>query len=136
MKYEMIIYWSDEDDTFVAEFPQLPGCMAHGSSQDAALRNALEAVGFRLETAKETGDPIPTPRGGRLIFVYEARLCLTVRRRTASSWSMGSRTVYSLLRYALALTRYIASGHFSSRSSCPACGFSQRSRAAFQIVSK
>jgi predicted RNase H-like HicB family nuclease len=68
MKYEVIIYWSDEDGAFVAEVPELPGCMAHGATQEAALRNAQEAVDFRLETAKQVGDPIPAPRGRRLIF--------------------------------------------------------------------
>jgi predicted RNase H-like HicB family nuclease len=68
MKYEVIIYWSAEDDAFVAEVPELPGCMAHGPTQEAALRSAQEAVDLRVETARELGDPIPEPRGRRLIF--------------------------------------------------------------------
>lgn len=67
-KYEIIIYWSDEDQAFVAEVPELPGCMAHGSSQEAALGNIQEAIGLWLDTAKEFGDPIPAPKGRRLIF--------------------------------------------------------------------
>ncbi|CBE67702.1 MAG: type II toxin-antitoxin system HicB family antitoxin [Candidatus Methylomirabilis oxygeniifera] len=67
-KYEVIIYWSDEDQAFVAEAPELPGCMAHGASQEAALVNIQEAIGLWLDTAKEFGDPIPIPKGRRLIF--------------------------------------------------------------------
>ena len=67
-KYEVIIYWSKEDDAYVAEVPQLAGCAAHGDSQEEALRNAQEAIGLWLETAKEFGDPIPEPVGRRLVF--------------------------------------------------------------------
>jgi predicted RNase H-like HicB family nuclease len=68
MKYEVIIYWSAEDGAFIAEVPELPGCMAHGPTQEAALRNAQEAVDLRIETARELGEQIPEPRGRRLIF--------------------------------------------------------------------
>jgi predicted RNase H-like HicB family nuclease len=68
MKYEVIIYWSNDDDAFVADVPELAGCMAHGSSQEIARRNAQAAVELWLETAREFGDPIPTPRGRRLVF--------------------------------------------------------------------
>lgn len=68
MKYEVIIYWSNEDEAFVADVPELPGCMAHGPSQETALRNAQDAVELWLETAREMGDQIPEPRGRRLIF--------------------------------------------------------------------
>ncbi len=67
-KYEVIIYWSQEDDAYVAEVPQLAGCAAHGDSQEEALRNAQEAVSLWLETAREFGDPIPEPVGRRLVF--------------------------------------------------------------------
>jgi predicted RNase H-like HicB family nuclease len=67
-KYEDIIYWSQEDDAFIAEVPELPGCAAHGPTQEAALANAQEAIRLWLDTAKEFGDPIPEPRGRRLIF--------------------------------------------------------------------
>ncbi|HLC30332.1 MAG TPA: type II toxin-antitoxin system HicB family antitoxin [Dehalococcoidia bacterium] len=67
-KYETIIYWSDEDQAFVAEIPELPGCMAHGTSQEEALANAKEAIELWLDTAKEFGDPIPEPKGRRLIY--------------------------------------------------------------------
>ena len=67
-KYEIIIYWSNEDQAFVAEVPELPGCMAHGNSPEAALANAKEAIQLWLDTAKEFGDPIPEPKGERLML--------------------------------------------------------------------
>ena len=67
-RYEVIIYWSVEDQAFVAEVPELPGCAAHGTTQEAALANAKEAIALWIETAKEFGDPIPEPKGRRLIF--------------------------------------------------------------------
>lgn len=67
-KYEVIIYWSDEDGAFVAEVPELPGCAAHGSTQEAALASAQEAIRLWVETAEEFGDPVPKPKGRRLIF--------------------------------------------------------------------
>lgn len=67
-RYEIIIYWSEEDQAYIAEVPELPGCMAHGESQEAALANAKEAIHLWLDTAKEFGDPIPEPKGRRLIL--------------------------------------------------------------------
>jgi len=67
-KYETIIYWSDEDQSFVADIPELPGCMAHGASPDEALANAQEAMQLWLDTAREFGDPIPEPKGHRLVY--------------------------------------------------------------------
>jgi predicted RNase H-like HicB family nuclease len=67
-KYEVIIYWSDEDQAFVAEVPELAGCAAHGPTQEAALTNAQDAIRLWLDTAKEFGDPIPAPKGRRLIL--------------------------------------------------------------------
>ena len=52
-KYETIIYWSEEDHVFIAEVPELPGCMAHGDSQDEALSNVKEAIQLWLDTARE-----------------------------------------------------------------------------------
>ncbi|KAB2849351.1 MAG: type II toxin-antitoxin system HicB family antitoxin [Hyphomicrobiaceae bacterium] len=65
-KYEIIIFWSDEDQAFVAEVPELAGCMAHGSSPDEALKQAQAAIGLWIETAREFGDPVPVPKGRRL----------------------------------------------------------------------
>jgi predicted RNase H-like HicB family nuclease len=67
-KYEVIIYWSREDQVFIAEVPELPGCMAHGSTQQVALANANEAIQLWLNTANEFGDPIPEPKGERLML--------------------------------------------------------------------
>jgi predicted RNase H-like HicB family nuclease len=67
-KYEVVIYWSAEDQTHIAEVPELPGCIAHGSTQQAALANANEAVQLWIDTAKESGDPVPDPKGERLML--------------------------------------------------------------------
>jgi len=67
-KYEVIIYWSAEDQAFIAEVPELAGCAAHGSTHEAALANAHQAIELWLETAVEFGDPIPEPKGRRLIL--------------------------------------------------------------------
>lgn len=67
-RYEVLIYWSDEDDAFVAEVPELPGCMAHGESHEVALQSAMEAVALWIETAREFGDPIPEPKGRKLAY--------------------------------------------------------------------
>ena len=67
-KYEVIIYWSDEDQAFIAELPELPGCMAHGESQESALKNAQEAIQLWIDTANEFGDSVPVPKGRRLML--------------------------------------------------------------------
>ena len=67
-KYEIILYWSDADRAFVAEVPELPGCMAHGDTQEAALMNVNQAMDLWIDTAKEFGDPIPEPKGERLML--------------------------------------------------------------------
>ena len=67
-KYEIIIYWSNEDGVYVAEAPELPGCTAHGDTQEAALEHIGQAVDLWLETAREFGDPIPAPKGERLML--------------------------------------------------------------------
>jgi predicted RNase H-like HicB family nuclease len=67
-KYEIIIYWSNEDHVFIAEVPELPGCVAHGDTQAAALANASEAIQLWIDTAVEFGDPVPEPKGHRLML--------------------------------------------------------------------
>ena len=67
-KYKIIIYWSNEDDVFVAEVPELPGCAAHGDSQAEALEQVGQAIDLWIDTAKEFGDPIPEPKGERLML--------------------------------------------------------------------
>ena len=66
-KYEIILYWSQEDDAFIAEAPELPGCAADGKTYQDALANIEIIIQEWLETAKELGRPIPAPRG-RLVF--------------------------------------------------------------------
>ena len=67
-KYETIIYWSNDDQVFIADVPELPGCMAHGASPDEALANAQEAMQLWLDTAQEFGDLVPEPKGRRLVY--------------------------------------------------------------------
>ncbi|MCF8303338.1 MAG: type II toxin-antitoxin system HicB family antitoxin [Bacteroidales bacterium] len=68
IKYEIIIYWSKKDQAFIAEIPELAGCSAHGHTHEEALKNAKEAIELWIETAKEFNDPIPEPKGERLMF--------------------------------------------------------------------
>ncbi|MEX2170528.1 MAG: type II toxin-antitoxin system HicB family antitoxin [Pirellulales bacterium] len=67
-KYEIIIYWSEIDDAFLAEVPELPGCMAHGNSQKTALESVQQAIDLWLQTAGELGRSIPEPKGRRLML--------------------------------------------------------------------
>ena len=67
-KYEIIIYWSADDDAFIAEVPELPGCMAHGPDHEAALRNLRDAMALWIKSAREFGDPVPAPKGRRLML--------------------------------------------------------------------
>lgn len=62
-KYEMIIYWSDEDNAYIALVPELSGCMADGKTQDEALKNAQTVISEWIETAKQLGRNIPEPKG-------------------------------------------------------------------------
>ena len=62
-KYEIIIFWSEEDGAFVAEVPELAGCMADGTTYHEALSNAEEIIQQWIETATEIGRPVPQPRG-------------------------------------------------------------------------
>ncbi len=66
-KYEIIIYWSEEDDSFIADVPELPGCMADGSTYQEALANAEVISREWIETAESLGREIPKPKG-RLRF--------------------------------------------------------------------
>lgn len=66
-KYEIIIFWSEEDNAYVTEVPELPGCMADGATTKEALENTERVISEWIETAKETGRPVPEPKG-RLKF--------------------------------------------------------------------
>jgi predicted RNase H-like HicB family nuclease len=66
-KYEVIIYWSEEDQAFIAEVPELPGCAADGKTYREAIAKVEVAIREWIETATELGRPIPQPKG-RLVF--------------------------------------------------------------------
>ncbi len=66
-KHEIILCWSDEDQSFIAEVPELPGCAADGSTRQEALANVEVVIDEWIETAKELGRAIPEPKG-RLLF--------------------------------------------------------------------
>lgn len=66
-KYEIIISWSEEDGVYIAEAPELTGCVAHGESQEAALLSLREAIALWINTAVEFGEPLPQPKGHRLL---------------------------------------------------------------------
>jgi predicted RNase H-like HicB family nuclease len=66
-KYEIILYWSDEDGAFIAEVPELAGCAADGVTRQEALANVEIVIAEWLEAARDLGRPIPEPKG-RLLF--------------------------------------------------------------------
>ena len=68
IQYEIHLSWSEADRIFIADVPELPGCMAHGETYELALQNVQDAMQLWLETAREFGDPIPVPKGRRLVF--------------------------------------------------------------------
>lgn len=63
MRYELIIYWSKQDESFVVEVPELPGCMADGATYEEAVANAQVVIAEWIETARSLGRSIPEPRG-------------------------------------------------------------------------
>jgi predicted RNase H-like HicB family nuclease len=67
MKYEVIIYWSQEDQAFIAEVPELPGCAADGETYQEALQNVELIMQEWIETAQQLGRIVPQPKG-RLMF--------------------------------------------------------------------
>ena len=67
IRYETIIYWDKQDQIFVVEIPELPGCKAHGSTKLQALKNIEEAALLWISTAIQDGKEIPEPRG-KLLF--------------------------------------------------------------------
>ena len=66
-RYEMIIFWSDVDESFIVEVPELPGCMADGPTYDLAVASAQVVIQEWIDTAREMGRPVPEPRG-RLVY--------------------------------------------------------------------
>ena len=63
IRYEMIVYWSEEDNAYVVEVPELPGCMADGQTYQEAIANAEAVIQEWLQTAQELGRSVPVPRG-------------------------------------------------------------------------
>lgn len=66
-RYEIILYWSDQDQAFLAEVPELAGCMADGATYAEAVENAQVVIQEWIETAKSLGRPVPEPKG-RLLY--------------------------------------------------------------------
>ena len=67
VKYELVIYWSNEDASFIVEVPELPGCIADGATYEEAVANAKRIIEEWIETARELGRYVPEPRG-RLMY--------------------------------------------------------------------
>lgn len=67
-KYEIIIYWDEQDRVCIADVPELPGCSAHGKTYNNALEKAKEAIQLWIDTANEFGDPVPEPKGYWLMY--------------------------------------------------------------------
>jgi predicted RNase H-like HicB family nuclease len=67
-KYEVNLYWSDDDGVYIAEAPELAGCVAYGATDAEALVNVREAITLWLDTAREFGDPIPLPNVRKLLY--------------------------------------------------------------------
>ena len=67
-KYKQVIYWSEEDNRFIVEVPELPGCMADGTTETEALKNAEQVISEWIETARILGREIPQPEG-RLVYM-------------------------------------------------------------------
>lgn len=62
-KYEVIVYWSDEDEAFIIEVPELPGCMADGATYEEAIKNVQVIIAEWIETARQLNREIPQPKG-------------------------------------------------------------------------
>lgn len=67
IRYEIILYWSKQDQAFLAEVPELPGCAADGATYQEALANAEVVIREWIETARELGRPVPEPRGRLMV---------------------------------------------------------------------
>jgi predicted RNase H-like HicB family nuclease len=95
-KYLISIYWSNEDDAFIAEVPELPGCMTHGDTQATALARANEAIQLWIDTARELGNPIPKPKGQRVTqSIFESASKVVKGGRTSSVPRNNPRSFYN-----------------------------------------
>ena len=94
--YQVLIYWSDEDQAYIAEVPELPGAMADGKTRQEALANAETVIREWIETARELGRPIPPPQG-RLMTIPEAAerlgLSVSIVRRYCSTGKLPAHKV-------------------------------------------
>lgn len=97
-KYQIIVYWSEDDKVFIAEVPELPGCMTHGDTQTKALVNANKAVRAWIETANRFGDSIPEPRGKRITCdgVVEPRYKTPKGRSTSLARKNNPRLIFDV----------------------------------------
>ena len=66
-RYEMVIWWSEPDNAYVVDVPELPGCMAHGKTRTAAIKNAEDAIAFWIKTAKADSVSVPEPKGRLMV---------------------------------------------------------------------
>jgi predicted RNase H-like HicB family nuclease len=108
-KYGVIIYWSDEDEAYIAVVPELPGCMTHGDTQSAALANANEAIHLWIQAAKEFGNPVPKPKGRLLSYApaephlaeperaQRTEFALPIRRKNKQKVYYNLRTVQPIM---------------------------------------
>lgn len=69
-RHAVVVFWSDEDDLFIAYAPDLPGCMAHGDTRLEAMESIEQAMELWIDVSREHGDPIPEPRPRQIEFVY------------------------------------------------------------------
>ena len=115
-RYEVIIYWSDEDHAFIAEVPELPGCAADGTTYQEAVSNAEVVIQEWLETARELGRSIPEPKG-RLMHSQHPDACpgsaitriqnanIRCNTETTSIWTSGSIVPSRFTRRSLSIVR-------------------------------
>ena len=94
LKYEIVIWWSDEDDAFIVDVPELPGCTAHGPTYADAAREIQVAMSLWVDTVEEFGMDVPKPMGKRLEFSYiwhprerQAELGMSLRYSVNIYWS-------------------------------------------------
>jgi excisionase family DNA binding protein len=139
-EYQMIIYWSDEDQAYLVEVPELPGCMADGKTRQEALANAETIIQEWIETARDLGRSVPTPQG-RLLTISEAaeRLGLSVamvRRYCADGklpaqkigrdWAIPQREV----------ERFAATPRYSGRPALRSTQYTVQPQSAHRVAEK
>ena len=90
-KYGVVIYWSDEDEAYIAEVPELPGCLTHGDTLRAAAQNAEEAIRLWVETAKEFKRAVPEPKRRRMALKPVASEHVRLRKQQPAAASPGIR---------------------------------------------